>query len=93
MNIYPTIFVVVALIRLGFMGYDLLSGWSQTIRDKEFLVELRLKNHDPEGRDQSSSSLDTLDERTQIAQGDEALEGQRRSIGALVVLAGLYHSR
>ena len=48
MNLYPAIFMVAGLIRSSVVVYDVLSSWSQSIRDKEFLVELRLKNHDPE---------------------------------------------
>jgi E3 ubiquitin-protein ligase MARCH6 len=29
------------------VGMTLLSSWSQSIRDKEFLVEMRLRNHEP----------------------------------------------
>ena len=33
---------------LGMMAsYDLISSWSQTVRDKEYLLELRLQNHEP----------------------------------------------
>lgn len=27
-------------------------SWSQSIRDKEFLVEMRLRNHDPDAEDE-----------------------------------------
>jgi E3 ubiquitin-protein ligase MARCH6 len=47
-NLYPAIFMVAGLIRSSFVVYDILASWSQSIRDKEFLVELRLKNHEPE---------------------------------------------
>lgn len=46
MHVYPGIFVFVGLMRSVVVLYDLLSTWSQTIRDKEFLVEMRLMNHD-----------------------------------------------
>lgn len=48
MNIYPAIFLFAALVRSTYALYSILSTWSQTIRDKEFLIELRLKNHEPE---------------------------------------------
>ena len=48
MNIYPAIFVMAAFIRSSITLHAMLATWSQSIRDKEFLVELRLKNHDPE---------------------------------------------
>ena len=46
MHVYPGIFVFVGLMRSAVVLYELLSTWSQTIRDKEFLVEMRLMNHD-----------------------------------------------
>lgn len=48
MHIYPGIFMLAGLIRSATVLYDLLSSWSQSIRDKEFLVEMRLRNHEPE---------------------------------------------
>jgi E3 ubiquitin-protein ligase MARCH6 len=36
------------LVRSGVILYGMLSKWSQSIRDKEFLVEMRLRNHEPE---------------------------------------------
>jgi E3 ubiquitin-protein ligase MARCH6 len=36
------------LVRSGAILYGMLSKWSQSIRDKEFLVEMRLRNHEPE---------------------------------------------
>jgi E3 ubiquitin-protein ligase MARCH6 len=76
MNIYPAIFVFAAAIKSVFLFYELLSGWSQSIRDKEFLVELRLKNHEPEAPapKDASSLASGSDERTQTVQGAEALE-------------------
>ena len=48
MHIYPGIFAFIGLMRSAVILYDMLSTWSQTIRDKEFLVEMRLMNHDNE---------------------------------------------
>lgn len=48
MVVYPSIFMFAGLIRSSVVLYGLLSSWSQAIRDKEFLVELRLRNHDPD---------------------------------------------
>jgi E3 ubiquitin-protein ligase MARCH6 len=36
------------LVRSSVILYGVLSKWSQSIRDKEFLVEMRLRNHEPE---------------------------------------------
>lgn len=48
MNVYPGIFAVAGLIRLGVTGSRALSRWSQSIRDTEFLVEMRLRNYEQE---------------------------------------------
>ncbi|TFK39450.1 hypothetical protein BDQ12DRAFT_704973 [Crucibulum laeve] len=48
MHVYPGIFMLAGLFRSGVVLYDLLSSWSQSVRDKEFLVEMRLRNHEPE---------------------------------------------
>lgn len=46
MHIYPGIFASVGIIRLGMTGSGALSQWSQSIRDTEFLVEMRLRNYE-----------------------------------------------
>jgi E3 ubiquitin-protein ligase MARCH6 len=46
MHVYPGIFAVVGLIRLGVTSSGVLSRWSQSIRDTEFLVEMRLRNYE-----------------------------------------------
>jgi len=46
MHVYPGIFASVGLIRLGVTGSRALSRWSQSIRDTEFLVEMRLRNYE-----------------------------------------------
>jgi len=48
MHVYPGIFVAVGFTRCFIMIIRLLSSWSQSIRDKEFLVEMRLRNLEPE---------------------------------------------
>ena len=49
-SIYPGIFAGVGVIR-GIWGlHKVYQKWSQTVRDKEFLVEMRLRNLDPEGK-------------------------------------------
>ena len=47
MHVYPGIFALVGFGRSVMVGVTLLSSWSQSIRDKEFLVEMRLRNHEP----------------------------------------------
>ncbi|TFK17884.1 hypothetical protein FA15DRAFT_675738 [Coprinopsis marcescibilis] len=66
MHTYPAIFLFVGLIRSTVVLYDVLSTWSQTIRDKEFLVELRLKNHDPKVEGEN---------RTQVVEGEIQFNG------------------
>jgi E3 ubiquitin-protein ligase MARCH6 len=46
MHVYPGIFAATGLIRLGVTGSGVLSRWSQSIRDTEFLVEMRLRNYE-----------------------------------------------
>jgi E3 ubiquitin-protein ligase MARCH6 len=46
MNVYPGIFAGAGLIRLGVTSSGALSRWSQSIRDTEFLVEMRLRNYE-----------------------------------------------
>ncbi|KAH9172209.1 hypothetical protein EDB89DRAFT_1851386 [Lactarius sanguifluus] len=48
MHVYPGIFAAAGLIRLGVTGSRALSRWSQSIRDTEFLVEMRLRNYEQE---------------------------------------------
>ncbi|KAH0836469.1 hypothetical protein J3R83DRAFT_8078 [Lanmaoa asiatica] len=43
-HVYPGIFAVVASSRVIVSAMIVLSSWSQSIRDKEFLVEMRLQN-------------------------------------------------
>ena len=47
-SIYPGIFAGVGVVR-GIWGlHKMYMKWSQTVRDKEFLVEMRLRNLEPE---------------------------------------------
>jgi E3 ubiquitin-protein ligase MARCH6 len=55
MHVYPGIFAVVGSGRSIMAGMALLSTWSQSIRDKEFLVEMRLRNHEPEEEEKKTA--------------------------------------
>lgn len=44
--IYPSIFVMVAVSQFAMSLIGVFTKWTQGIRDKEFLVELRLRNLD-----------------------------------------------
>jgi len=46
MHVYPGIFAGTGFIRLGVTGSTALARWSQSIRDTEFLVEMRLRNYE-----------------------------------------------
>ncbi len=48
MHVYPLVFIVASAFRSAVNLYAALSAWSIAIRDKEFLVEMRLRNHEPE---------------------------------------------
>jgi len=42
--VYPAIFVVIAIVESATNLTGVFNKWAQNIRDKEFLVELRLRN-------------------------------------------------
>jgi len=48
MHVYPSIFAVAGFVRVLVTISGVLSSWSQSIRDKEFLVEMRLRNYEQE---------------------------------------------
>jgi len=58
-KVYPLIFAFAGLARSAVVLDEKVASWSQTIRDKEFLVEMRLRNHEPE-REGSSSSTESI---------------------------------
>lgn len=47
MILYPAICGTFAIVRVTVDAYEVLSTWAQSVRDTEFLVELRLRNHEP----------------------------------------------
>lgn len=59
MHVYPGIFAVVGFGRSVMVGIDLLQSWSQSIRDKEFLVEMRLRNHEPNNEQKEKGVVET----------------------------------
>lgn len=46
--VYPGIFVAAALARMFATLVEVCASWAQSIRDSEFLVEMRLRNMEPE---------------------------------------------
>ncbi|KAL0955165.1 hypothetical protein HGRIS_004073 [Hohenbuehelia grisea] len=60
-NMYPGIFLLSAVAESASFLLTFLSSWSQAVRDKEFLVEMRLRNHDPEEDKKSGRGSETKD--------------------------------
>lgn len=64
---YPGIFAAAGLFRMCASAMGMMALWSQAIRDKEFLVEMRLQNHDSnkvEVKDNAVSDTEgTLEQR------------------------------
>jgi E3 ubiquitin-protein ligase MARCH6 len=48
MHGYAGIFVFAGFVRTAVLVLRVLSTWSQSVRDMEFLVEMRLRNLEPE---------------------------------------------
>lgn len=58
-HVYPGIFAVVGLSRVVVSTMIVLSSWSQSIRDKEFLVEMQLQNFVSDVSEQRTSEKQT----------------------------------
>jgi len=48
MHVYPSVFILAGTVHSAILICKILSTWSSAIRDKEFLVEMRLRNLEPE---------------------------------------------
>lgn len=48
LHVYPTIFTVAGCTHGLVSLSNLVGAWSQGVRDKEFLVEMRLQNLEPD---------------------------------------------
>ena len=44
LHVYPGICTFTATVLALRAAYEVVNSWSQTVRDKEFLVEMRLQN-------------------------------------------------
>ena len=77
MHVYPGIFVGAGLIRLGVTGSGALSRWSQSIRDTEFLVEMRLRNYE---QDKGSEK----EEKVRDGSDADSVVGTEGVMGAIV---------
>ena len=62
MHVYPLVFIVASAVRSAVNLYGALSAWSIAIRDKEFLVEMRLRNHEPPETNKPVLGADTTSE-------------------------------
>ncbi|KAF7371061.1 RING-CH-type domain-containing protein [Mycena sanguinolenta] len=62
-EVYPAIFVAVAGVRFGAVLFEMLGTWSQAIRDKEFLVEMRLRNLEPETPETPTNPTEAASEK------------------------------
>jgi len=71
MHVYPGIFAGAGLVRLGVTGSKALARWSQSIRDTEFLVEMRLRNYDQERESEKKEEKGKERSDTEDATGTE----------------------
>lgn len=67
MHAYPGVFATVGFYRASVTTLRLLSSWSQAVRDKEFLVEMRLQNLEPVATSETNSSS------TNAREGEEGI--------------------
>ncbi|KAI6167328.1 hypothetical protein EDD17DRAFT_1469209 [Pisolithus thermaeus] len=61
-HVYPGIFAAAGLSRMCVSVMGLLSTWSQAVRDKEFLVEMRLQNHEPSKPEEEGKGDASIDQ-------------------------------
>jgi hypothetical protein len=76
-HVYPGIFAVVGLSRIVFSAMIVLSGWSQSVRDKEFLVEMRLQNLEPDKSEQTMNEKKTELRRAGLVRAERAMVAER----------------
>lgn len=68
--IYPTIFVAVAASQFAMSLVGVFAKWTQNIRDKEFLVEMRLRNLE------HSRKLEKVEQSSTVASVGDQEEGE-----------------
>ncbi|KAF9644488.1 hypothetical protein BDM02DRAFT_3121841 [Thelephora ganbajun] len=69
-SIYPGVLTGVCVVR-GILGLrNAYLKWSQTVRDKEFLVEMRLRNLEPEETKEKAAEKKEGQEQEEAAVGD-----------------------
>lgn len=68
LNIYPAIFAGAGVGRAIWGLYEMYLKWSQSVRDKEFLVEMQLQNLDAEDKENAKKmAMDS----TEAVNGDD----------------------
>jgi hypothetical protein len=69
-SIYPGIFAAVGVFRSVWGLRNVYLKWSQTVRDKEFLVEMRLRNLEPEENKEKTEEKKEEQEQEEAAVRD-----------------------
>ena len=77
MHVYPGILAVVGVSRIVVAVMGLLSSWSQSIRDKEFLVEMRLQNLEADKAEETAKEKKTELARAGIGRAERAMARER----------------
>lgn len=73
-SIYPGIFVGVGIVRVIWTLHRMYMKWSQTVRDKEFLVKMELRNLEPgETRAKAMQTGNGEGEEDEQEQGEAAV--------------------
>jgi E3 ubiquitin-protein ligase MARCH6 len=75
LHVYPGICTLTAGILAAVAAIDIINSWSQTVRDKEFLVAMRLQNLEPgaetKGDLESPGDMSFADEDEAVAVDEE----------------------
>lgn len=77
LQVYPLIFTGAALGHLISAGAEVFVAWSRAVRDREYLVELRLRNFD-----QRASGMSTGTGAGAEMDGDGEGNVEERDVGA-----------
>ena len=76
-TIYPGIFTGVGVLRGAFGLVAVYMKWAQTVRDKEFLVEMRLRNlelEEKETREKAEGVKEELEPEREQGQGEAPVQ-------------------
>ena len=69
MHGYPGIFAIAGFFRTSALLIGMLTSWSQSVRDKEFLLEMRLRNHEPEQMKMNAEAVELLEDEIEDDSG------------------------